>query len=148
MKFDSILTKFGQDIGVGPVTLDEQQSCYLRFNQHTIVIEHSTTDQCLFIYTSLLDNHPQDKPKYYEHLLTANHFGQGSGTGWFSYNPETQETFLMSKIQGQDLEYDDFVLSLEGFLSSIDHSLEFLENLKETKESAIHQNFHMKNPFA
>lgn len=148
MSFSSILTKFGQDIGVGPVTLDDRDSCYLRFDQHTIVLEQIPSEDTLFIYTSFPEPSVEDQTEYFEKLLTSNHFGQGSGHAWFSFNPDTKEVFLMTRINSGAMEYDDFVLTLESFLNSIDHAILFLDSLTIQKQSNTQQNMHLKNPFA
>lgn len=148
MNFSSILTKFGQDIGVGPVALDERDSCYLRFDQSTIALEHLPAQNILYIYTSFAHYFTNSIETYFEHLLTCNHFNQGSGNGWFSYNRETQEILLMTKLSSEKLEYDDFVLHLEAFLNSIDHAKNFIQELQMEKSGPLHQKLHLKNPFA
>ena len=148
MNFNTILTKFGQDIGVGPVALDERDSCYLRFDQHTLALEHIAAQGSLFIYTSFTDMVASCPQLTFEQLLTCNHFGQGSGNGWFSYNPETQETFLMTKLNTNCLDYDVFVLHIEGFLHSIERAKSFLQGLNKTASGPLHHKMHVKNPFA
>ena len=148
MNFKSILSKLGQDIGIGPVSLDDRESCYLRFNQHTLVIEHIKNQELLYIYTAISEPKDVKREDYLEHLLTANHFGQGTGNAAFSFNPNTQETFLSTKISDKALDYDSFVLTLEQFLFSIDKAYEFLAELKNEKTAPLHQDMHLKNPFA
>ena len=89
MSLESILNKFGQDIGVGPVSLDNRNACYLRFDQHNIVIEHISQQSRLFIYTSIIELPSIETPELYELLLNANLFGQGTGSAWFARNPNT-----------------------------------------------------------
>lgn len=148
MNFDSILIKFGQDIGLGPVSLDDRDSCYLRFDQNTLVIEQVPDQNALYIYTVFHDLPTINRELYLEQLLICNHFGQGSGRAWFSYNAETQEVLLMTRIVMDTITYDEFVLTLEQFLFSIEHSKSFLENLQQEKVSPLYQNLHIKNPFA
>lgn len=148
MNFNNILTKFGQDIGVGPVALDERDSCYLRFDQHTLALEHIPSQNQLFVYTSFTDLLHGDQKTIFEQLLTCNHFGQGSGNGWFSFNPETQETFLMTKVKTDTLDYDEFVLHLEAFLHSLDRANTFINSLKQVSSGPLHHKMHLKNPFA
>lgn len=147
MNFNSILTKFGQDVGIGPVTFDDRDSCYLRFNQHSIVIEQAPQDQSLFIYTCFPETKNIPKEQYYQHLLSGNHFGRGTGSAWFSFNPETSEVFLTTRIGSSQLEYDEFVIAIEQFLFSIDQAKIFIDSIHEQKHD-FPDNAHIKNPFA
>gem|GEM_PF-1247008 len=149
MNLNNILTKFGQEIGVGPIQFDDRNACYLRFNQDTIVIEHIDQANSLFIYSVIHDFSHIQADELYELLLSANLFGQGSGSGAFARNAQTSEILLVTRLESEELSYEKFVLVLENYLLSLQQSRDFIGNeTKKTKSNPLEQNFHLKNPFA
>ena len=88
MSLENFLGEFGNQTGMGNLSLDDNNVCRLIFDQeHMVDIEQLDEKGTFFLHASLCAVPAQDREHFLTELMAANLFGQETFTIRMGFNP-------------------------------------------------------------
>lgn len=146
MEFDHFVKELKSIPGLEDLSAGSDGSYSLRINHlHFIFFSPSQSRTELFLYAPLcpipLDE--SEKLRLFDHLLSANLFGQETGNGWFASDMKSHQILLIERLPLDRLTVPVFMTALQDFIARLSHWKENLESkpspVKSTKSNAFYK---------
>lgn len=142
-KFNSLLSDFGNTIGIPDLRADSSGICMLAFDDIEVVIQHIQDGDMLLLYGYLGPIPPDNQSTLFEYLLSANSFFRDTGGSTIGIDKTTNAIGLhiaypISALENQSFEnlLENFVNMAESWIDKIDR---FPAILNETVSHASPQ---------
>lgn len=126
-KFNSLLSDFGNTIGIPDLKADSSGICMLAFDDIEIVIQHIQDGDMLLLYGYLGPIPPERQESLFEFLLSANSFFRDTGGSTIGIDKTTNAIGLhiaypISSLDNQSFEnlLENFVNMAESWIEKID----------------------------
>ncbi|WP_461833103.1 type III secretion system chaperone [Desulfothermus sp.] len=137
MHLKDLLKQLGQEMGLGTLEMDEDNTCRLVFDDIINVdLEVTDDNKILWIYSVIGVLPVDNREKFYERLLSANLFGKETGDAAFAVDTNTKEVLLITKVNLEKIDFQDFINLLELF---VDRTEFWIDEIKRTAEQSLSQ---------
>ena len=137
MDIDNLLGMFGQQLGVGALTFDENGVCRLVFDgKFDMDIESADDGVALYVYAVVGQVPAGNRETVYAELLSANLFGAGTGGATFAIDRERNEIVLSRCFRADATDFHVFVNEVESFVNYLELWADRLQAGEVGKETA------------
>jgi len=137
MYINDFLKQLAQEIGLNSLEMDVNNTCRLVFDDRINVDMEATDDNMtLWIYSVIGILPVNNREKFYERLLSANLFGKETGDAAFAVDTNTREVLLITKVNLEKIDFQDFINLLELF---VDRAEFWIDEIKRIAEQSLSQ---------
>lgn len=120
MALEDLLAELGRIMGLGPLKLDENNVCRLRFEDDLVVdIEHVHSRARFFLHAQVGPAPVAGSPLLAD-MLAANLFGGGTGDGTLAIDSALGEVLLLRGFDENGTDARGFAAALELFLAALE----------------------------
>lgn len=135
MNLSDLLSDLGNQIGLGPLKLDDSGVCRLVFDGDvSIDLEAGDDDgNSLLLHSVVGTTPPEGRLAYYSALLTGSYLGTQTVGGSLSLDPSTGEAVLWTSLEIAQLDTEVLANKLTAFTQAIRHWTEELANAHEVE---------------
>ncbi|MDE7468939.1 MAG: CesT family type III secretion system chaperone [Desulfovibrionaceae bacterium] len=151
-KFNSLLSDFGNTIGIPDLQADSSGICMLAFDDIEVVIQHIQDGDILLLYGYLGPIPPEHQESLFEFLLSANSFFRDTGGSTIGIDKITNAIGLhiaypIVALDNQSFEnlLENFVNMAEAWIDKIDRFPAIL-NESGVSPSPLQQSMNRANP--
>jgi hypothetical protein len=122
MDIRNLLKEMGNQTGLGDIVLDENNVCRLVFDDRLAVdVEALPDGKKFYIHASVGLTPYENRATFFEELLAANLFGQGTAGATLALDRDLGEIILFREFETEKTDYQEFVSALEVFLSRLEY---------------------------
>lgn len=123
MNLNDLLSDLGNNIGLGPLKLDDGGVCRLVFDGDTSVdIEESgDLEHHLLMHSVVGYTPPEGRLAFYEKLLSGNYLGRQTVGGSLALDPSTGEVLLWRSLDTAQLGVEVFASKISDFVQTARH---------------------------
>ena len=120
MALEDLLAELGPMMGLGPLKLDENNVCRLRFGDDLVVdIEHVPSRARFFLHAEVGVAPAAGSPLLRD-MLAANLFGAGTGDATLAVDTALGEVLLLRGFDENGTDASGFAAALELFLTALE----------------------------
>ncbi|MES2663773.1 MAG: type III secretion system chaperone [Pseudomonadota bacterium] len=132
-----LIKRFFDELGLTEMfQVDKDIYSFLFNDQYQVNIEIPHQSSRFFIYTKISSAPNQSilgQVQWLKTLFKAQFFGQETGVAWFTLQPETEDLYLMTGVEKNDISYEYFTQVLETFLQSVELWIEKTKSMNQNE---------------
>lgn len=136
MKLLDLLKEYGSQKKIGPLQLDDQDTCRLLLDQSTVIsLENSMDGEGFYIYAPVFIGAPEIVESLGLEALSGNLFGRETGSASLGWHPESQQLILFQYLKTDLLDSTLFEKTMDSFIERLHYwSEKFEEESWESPE--------------